>query len=108
MYKTVPVWKREPVRVLSLFGDIKKGESSDIQVPALEDGATWSETHRGPGVCVFVCVCVCVCARARVRTCASVEGKGGLGADPCEMRVIFRRWGTWGVQEYPGLIPTAL
>nr|XP_008533965.1 PREDICTED: DNA (cytosine-5)-methyltransferase 3-like [Equus przewalskii] len=24
MYKTVPVWKREPVRVLSLFGDIKK------------------------------------------------------------------------------------
>ncbi|XP_039713204.1 DNA (cytosine-5)-methyltransferase 3-like isoform X4 [Pteropus medius] len=23
MYKTVPVWKREPVRVLSLFGDIK-------------------------------------------------------------------------------------
>ncbi|XP_032350308.1 DNA (cytosine-5)-methyltransferase 3-like isoform X4 [Camelus ferus] len=25
MYKTVPVWKREPVRVLSLFGDIKKG-----------------------------------------------------------------------------------
>ncbi|XP_033274459.1 DNA (cytosine-5)-methyltransferase 3-like [Orcinus orca] len=24
MYKTVPVWKREPIRVLSLFGDIKK------------------------------------------------------------------------------------
>ncbi|XP_016068969.1 PREDICTED: DNA (cytosine-5)-methyltransferase 3-like [Miniopterus natalensis] len=24
MYKTVPVWKREPVRVLSLFGDIGK------------------------------------------------------------------------------------
>ncbi|XP_062940085.1 DNA (cytosine-5)-methyltransferase 3-like [Cynocephalus volans] len=24
MYKTVPVWKREPMRVLSLFGDIKK------------------------------------------------------------------------------------
>ncbi|KAJ8793622.1 hypothetical protein J1605_003630 [Eschrichtius robustus] len=24
MYKTVPVWKREPVRVLSLFGNIKK------------------------------------------------------------------------------------
>ncbi|XP_037701310.1 DNA (cytosine-5)-methyltransferase 3-like [Choloepus didactylus] len=24
MYKTVPAWKREPVRVLSLFGDIKK------------------------------------------------------------------------------------
>uniref|UniRef100_G1PNZ5 DNA methyltransferase 3 like n=1 Tax=Myotis lucifugus TaxID=59463 RepID=G1PNZ5_MYOLU len=24
MYKTVPVWKREPVRVLSLFGDIRK------------------------------------------------------------------------------------
>uniref|UniRef100_A0A8C9BXC7 DNA methyltransferase 3 like n=1 Tax=Phocoena sinus TaxID=42100 RepID=A0A8C9BXC7_PHOSS len=24
MYKTVPMWKREPIRVLSLFGDIKK------------------------------------------------------------------------------------
>lgn len=31
MYKTVPVWKREPVRVLSLFGDIKKGEHSEVQ-----------------------------------------------------------------------------
>jgi hypothetical protein len=30
MYKTVPVWKREPMRVLSLFGDIKKGECSDV------------------------------------------------------------------------------
>ena len=29
MYKTVPVWKREPIRVLSLFGDIKKGGYSD-------------------------------------------------------------------------------
>ena len=25
-YETVPVWKREPVRVLSLFGDIRTGE----------------------------------------------------------------------------------
>lgn len=30
MYKTVPVWKREPIRVLSLFGDIKKGGCSDV------------------------------------------------------------------------------
>ncbi|XP_062072942.1 DNA (cytosine-5)-methyltransferase 3-like [Lepus europaeus] len=28
MYQTVPVWRREPVRVLSLFGDIKKELSS--------------------------------------------------------------------------------
>lgn len=28
-YKTVPVWKREPVRVLSLFGDIRRGEWSE-------------------------------------------------------------------------------
>lgn len=30
MYKTVPMWKREPIRVLSLFGDIKKGGCSDL------------------------------------------------------------------------------
>lgn len=34
MYKTVPVWKREPVRVLSLFGDIRKGECGD-RLPVL-------------------------------------------------------------------------
>uniref|UniRef100_A0A8C4KXQ7 DNA methyltransferase 3 like n=1 Tax=Equus asinus asinus TaxID=83772 RepID=A0A8C4KXQ7_EQUAS len=37
MYKTVPVWKREPVRVLSLFGDIKKGECSDVQRTHVEE-----------------------------------------------------------------------
>lgn len=31
MYKIVPVWKREPVRVLSLFGDIRKGECGDAR-----------------------------------------------------------------------------
>ncbi|XP_044796573.1 DNA (cytosine-5)-methyltransferase 3-like [Bubalus bubalis] len=36
MYKTVPVWKREPIRVLSLFGDIKKELTS---LGFLEDGS---------------------------------------------------------------------
>ncbi|XP_047653805.1 DNA (cytosine-5)-methyltransferase 3-like isoform X11 [Phacochoerus africanus] len=37
MYKTVPVWKREPVRVLSLFGDIKKAELMSLGF--LENGS---------------------------------------------------------------------
>ncbi|XP_020023454.1 DNA (cytosine-5)-methyltransferase 3-like isoform X1 [Castor canadensis] len=47
MYKTVPVWKREPMRVLSLFGDIKKeltslgflenGSGSDGKLKHLDD-----------------------------------------------------------------------
>ncbi|KAM9696373.1 DNA (cytosine-5)-methyltransferase 3-like isoform 2-T2 [Dama dama] len=36
MYKTVPVWKREPIRVLSLFGNIKKELTS---LGFLEDGS---------------------------------------------------------------------
>ncbi|XP_019601251.2 DNA (cytosine-5)-methyltransferase 3-like [Rhinolophus sinicus] len=36
MYKIVPVWKREPVRVLSLFGDIRKELTS---LGFLEDGS---------------------------------------------------------------------
>ncbi|XP_069332805.1 DNA (cytosine-5)-methyltransferase 3-like [Eulemur rufifrons] len=39
MYQTVPVWKREPVRVLSLFGDIKRELTS---LGFLENGS-------GPG-----------------------------------------------------------
>ncbi|XP_030895495.1 DNA (cytosine-5)-methyltransferase 3-like [Leptonychotes weddellii] len=36
-YKTVPVWKREPVRVLSLFGDIRRELES---LGFLESGST--------------------------------------------------------------------
>ncbi|XP_019480538.1 PREDICTED: DNA (cytosine-5)-methyltransferase 3-like isoform X1 [Hipposideros armiger] len=36
MYKIVPVWKREPVRVLALFGDIRKELTS---LGFLEDGS---------------------------------------------------------------------
>lgn len=31
MYKTVSAWKRQPMRVLSLFGNIDKGECSHIK-----------------------------------------------------------------------------
>lgn len=39
-YKTVPVWKREPVRVLSLFGNIKRGECGDPRRLTQEDACT--------------------------------------------------------------------
>lgn len=49
MYKTVPVWKREPVRVLSLFGDIKAGECGGTRRTGLGRPAR-SGSCGGPGV----------------------------------------------------------
>lgn len=40
MFETVPVWRRQPVRVLSLFEDIKKGESVTSQRHTWKDAST--------------------------------------------------------------------
>lgn len=51
MYATVPAWKREPVRVLSLFGKIGNGEYVDIPGDSLEDAPaqTWVCGALAPG-----------------------------------------------------------